>query len=265
MEGSMKRRFLSVILAAIIFASGVSARAAEETKKETIFTVTPRTWFMFGNLVDDEWFDSDPISMPLYGLSISVSPSQTPNWSFLINGYQGTADGNLIMTSPNQPHYPGTAHYQRTDIELLIRHTFPGTGLGLFSGPRYLNWRQRQSIPGVYNTVNDVNSDIWVPEIGVSYLSEIGESGRHRFFGNFGVGIAFNSWQSVYSLKVPILVTVKSSGSDKQPCIDVNIGYEYFFMKSGSAYLRYRQYALREGAGPGVNFNGPEIGLSFRF
>jgi hypothetical protein len=249
MEGSMKRRFLSVILAAVIFASGASVNAAEETKKETIFTVTPRTWFMFGNLIDAEWFDSDSISMPLYGLSISVSPSQTPNWSFLISGYEGTADGTLIMTSPNQPHYPGTAHYQRTDIELLIRRTFPGTGLGLFSGPRYLNWRQRQSIPDSYNTVNDV----------------IGESGRHRFFGNFGVGIAFNSWQSVYSLKVPILVTVKTSGNDKQPCIDVNLGYEYFFMKSGSAYLRYRQYSSREGVGPGVNFNGPEIGLSFRF
>jgi hypothetical protein len=255
----MKSGLSSFILAAMIIVSGSSVCAAEDTQNAPVFTVTPRTWFIYGNLVDAEWFDSDSISMPLYGLSVSVSPRQTPNWSFLINGYQGTANGSLIMTSPNQPHY------QRTDIELLIRHTFPKTGLGLFSGPRYLKWRQRQSIPGAYNTVNEVAADFWIPEIGVSYVSEIGASGRHRFFSNFAAGIAFISWRSAYTLRVPILVSVNSSGNDKQPCIDANIGYEYFFMKSSSAYLRYRQFALREGTQPGVNFSGPEIGLSFRF
>lgn len=267
----MKRRLLSFMLVAMIIICGTSVYAAEGKQQETIFTVTPRVWFVYGDLADKEWFDSDAIFLPMYGLSVSVTPGQMPNWSFLLNGYHGTSDGNnIVTTQPNQPHYSGTSDYERSDIEFLIRYTFPDTGLGLFIGPRYISWKRKQSVPSSNNFVNQTEAYSWIPQIGVSYVSEIGESGNHRVFSNLSVGVSKTSWESRMTVKVgPVVISEKLSGGDTQPCIDGNLGYEYFFTKFGSATLRYRFSIFREEAGPGqqrfTSFHGPEIGLSFRF
>lgn len=266
----MKRRLLSFMFAAMLITSGASVYAAEGMKQETVFNVTPRVWFAYADLSDQKWFDSDAIFIPMYGLSVSVTPGPIPNWSLLVNGYTGTSDGNIVTTQPGLPYHYGRAHYERFDIELLVRYTIPGTGLGLYLGPRYINWHREQKVPTLNDLVNKTDLDIWKAQIGVSYVSEIGESGKHRLFSNLSLGVAMISGKANWTQKYgPIVISIPSSGSGNQPFIDGNIGYEYFFGKLSSATLRYRFYILREDWGQGqekfTSFHGPEVGLSLRF
>ena len=271
----MGKRWLFGVLAALVMASGASVYAAEGTTQGAVFTVTPRVWFAFVDQADNESTYDDVMSMPLYGLSLSVNKPQTTNWSVLINGYSGTADNDLISTSEGSAvHHPGTADYDRYDIELLARYSFPGTGLGLFFGPRYVNWQRDQNVPKYVagmDLATTSDTDIWIPEVGVSCVSEIGESGKHRFFSNLTVGMAFISWEATAYLKLggAKMFAAKISDRQTEPCVDANIGYEFFFMKSSSVSLRYCLFLLREEIIPGqqgyTSYHGPEIGVSIRF
>jgi|WetSurMetagenome_2_1015567.scaffolds.fasta_scaffold26638_3 hypothetical protein len=264
----MNRRLVPIIVIATLLASCASSYAADNNQKRPVFTVTPRVWVAYVSLGDEGWTDSAAFALPMYGLSISVSPRQTPNWSFLINGYRGTADGDITATVPGAAQYPGTADYERFDVELLVRYTIPRTGLSLFSGPRYVKWRRTQSVPQYSGTFNRLDTDTWAPEFGIGYVSDVGESGRHRIFSNFTVGISRTSWR-VDQRIVPAQVFANVSGNETQISMDGNLGYEFNFAKFASASVRYRHFVLRENPGYGLqrftSYYGPEFGLSFRF
>jgi hypothetical protein len=261
-EEYMKRTITFFILAALFVTSGYSVSAAEVAKQETVVTVTPRVWFAFADMVDEAWSYSDSLFMPMYGLTASVAPRFVPNWAFLATALYGTSDGDLVTSDSN--HYDGSANYDRLDIELLARYTLPGTGLSLFFGPRYVNWQREQNVPAwKYHT--NLETNLLVGEVGAGNVSAIGESGKHRFFSNIMLGLAFSDfeWRSNDPAEKA------ESGSDVQPLIDANIGYEYLFTSSSSISFRYRMFSLREENDLGMtrwsSFQGPEIGLSYRF
>ena len=261
----MKRQLLFFLLAALFVTFGSSVYAEEAAQQKTIFTLTPRVWFAFADVADEDWYNAESFFMPMYGLTASVAPGFMPNFSFLLTGLYGTSDGDFV--TKGFPHYNGKADYDRLDIEFLARYTIPGTGLSFFLGPRYVRWNREHNVKawgwGDYRTKG--KSNIWVGEVGASYVSAIGESGKHRIFGNLTLGIAYTDWD--WRSNDPS--ERAESGHDTQPLVDANLGYEYLFTKSWSASLRYRIFALREENDLGLKrwavFHGPEIGLSFRF
>ena len=260
----MKKTIIFFIVAALLFTCGSSVYAAEAAQQEPVFTVTPRVWFAFVDSPDQGWYNAESTFMPLYGLTASLAPRNIPNWSFLITGLHGTSDGDITETEDGNL-YRGSADYNRSDIELLVRYTFPGTGLSLFFGPRYIKAKNEQKVPAWDNYRAKEESDIWAGEVGVGFVSSIGESGHHRFFSNLTLGIAYSKWD--WSSNNP--TEMPESGSGTEPMIDVNIGYEYLFTSSSSLSLRYRIFATRDENDFGQDrwglFHGPEIGLSFRF
>jgi hypothetical protein len=187
-----------------------------------------------------------------------------PNWSFLLTGLYGTANGDFRVTE-SVPHFKGKTDYERLDIEFLVRYTLPGTGLSFFVGPRYVNWEREQKVRGWGNYQTKLKSNLWVGEVGAGYVHAIGESGQHRLFSNLTLGIAYTDWR----WRSNDFRELAQSGHDTQPVVDANLGYEYLFTKSWSASLRYRIFAIREENDLGLKrwtiFHGPEIGLSFRF
>jgi hypothetical protein len=262
-EGQMKRQLLFFLLAALFVTSGSLVYAEEAAEQKTVFTLTPRVWFAFAEVADEGWYNAESFFIPMYGLTATVAPRFMPNWSFLLTGLYGTSNGDFVVES--LPHYSGSADYKRLDIEFLARYTFPGTGLSLFFGPRYVNWKLDHNVTawGDYHTKG--KSNIWVGEIGASYVHAIGESGKHRIFSNLTLGIAYCDWR--WSSNSPS--ERAQSGHNTQPLVDANLGYEYLFTKEWSASLRYRIFALREENDFGLKrwtvFHGPEIGLSLRF
>jgi hypothetical protein len=181
----------------------------------------------------------------------------------LVTGLYGTSEGDIIETEDGF-RFRGSADYHRLDIEFLVRYTFPGTGLSLFAGPRYVNWKAEQNVEAwMYKA--KTKTDLWAGEVGAGYVYTIGESGKHRCFSNLTLGIARldSDWSSndPYELRM--------SSRDTAPMVDANIGYEYLFTSAGSVSLRYRIFTMREQNDYKQRrwrtFHGPEIGLSFRF
>jgi opacity protein-like surface antigen len=262
-EGQMKRQLLFFLLVALFVTSGSSVYAEETAQEKTVITVTPRVWFAFAEVVDESWYNAESIFIPMYGLTATVAPSFIPNWSFLLTGLYGTAKGDIKVTE--SPNYKGKAYYDRLDIEFLVRYTFPGTGLSLFIGPRYVNWKSEQKVRAWNNYKAKTKTDVWAGEVGASYVHTIGESGQHRLFSNLTLGIAY--LDSDWSSNDPSERRV--SNRDTEPMVDANVGYEYLFTKNWSASLRYRIFTMREENDYNQHrwrtFHGPEIGLSFRF
>lgn len=260
-EVKMRRRLLFIILIALVVTCGTSVYAEDVAQQKTTVTVTPRVWFAFGDVADGDWYNAESFSIPMYGATVSMAPSFMPNWSFLLTGLVGESDGDFTATGGAS----GSADYERDDIEFLIRYTIPRTGLSFFFGPRYVNWQTEHETPAWGNYKTEDKSEIWAAEVGVGYVSAIGESGKHRFFSNITLGIAFIDWE--WKSNDPS--ERDESGSDSQPMVDLNIGYEYLFTNSASLSLRYRLFTLREendfGYDRWTTFHGPEIGISFRF
>ena len=258
----MKRQLLFFLLAALFVTSGSSVYAEEAAQQKTVFTLTPRVWVAFADVADENWYNAESFIMPMYGLTATVAPHFMPNWSFLLTGLYGTSDGDFV--TQGFP-FKGKGDYDRLDIEFLARYTLPGTGLSFFIGPRYVKWEREQKVKAWGNYRTKGKSDIWVGELGASYVSAIGESGKHRVFSNLTLGIAYSAWK--WRSNDP--TEIAQSGHDTQPLVDGNLGYEYLFTKSWSASLRYRIFAIREENDFKLKrwtvFHGPEIGLSFRF
>jgi len=260
----MKRQLLFFLLAALFVTSGSLVYAEEAAEQKTVFTLTPRVWFAFADVADEGWYNAESFFIPMYGLTATVAPRFMPNWSFLLTGLYGTSNGDFVVTE-SVPHYKGKADYERLDIEFLVRYTLPGTGLSFFLGPRYVKWQREQNVKAWGNYRTKGKSNLWVGEVGASYVHAIGESGKHRLFSNLTLGIAYSDWD--WRSNDPS--ERAQSGHNTQPLVDANLGYEYLFTKEWSASLRYRIFALREENDFGLKrwslFHGPEIGLSFRF
>jgi len=84
----------SVVILSLIICS--SSFASDATEAQTGFRVTPRLWLSYMDLQDDEETTTEAFFLPLYGLTVSVTPKSTPNLNFMFTGLFGDGDGEYV-------------------------------------------------------------------------------------------------------------------------------------------------------------------------
>jgi hypothetical protein len=220
----------SVLLLSLVICS--SSFASEATEAQTGFRLTPRLWLATIDLQDDEETSTEAYSLPMYGLTASVTPKATPNLNFMLTGLHGEGDGELVSLWGD-----GDTEGKRTDIEFLVRYNFPGKNFSIFAGPRYVAF-DKEDIVGSWRAETDTT--IWVIEVGAGTVTPISDDGRHRFFGNFTFGVAFSDYDYEDT------DGWDESESDTKPSIDFNFGYQYSIGASSSFSIRYRSFLLME-------------------
>lgn len=221
----------SVVLLSLIICT--SSFASDATEAQTGFRLTPRLWLSYMDIQDDEETSTEAFFLPLYGLTVSVTPKATPNLNFMLTGLYGDGDGEYI----NQWYGDGDIEGERTDIEFLVRYNYPDKPFTIFAGPRYVTFNSKATA-GVFREEDDTT--IFVIEVGAGTVTPISDDGRHRLFGNFTIGAAFmdydyedtDGWYE--------------SDSATYPSIDFNFGYQYSIGASSSFSTRYRAFMLME-------------------
>jgi hypothetical protein len=227
----------TVFLMVVFFCTPVFAQ------EKTSFSVTPRVWFASMDLPFEDYASYETFSLPMYGATVAVRPSFTPNVSFLLTVLTGSGDGEGVFAWNESANIDA----DRTDAELLARYSIPNTSFSLYGGLRYVTFDNDQAGTIVYDVtgtgVFDVfraktETDIWVAEVGLGAVANITESGRHRFFSNFTFGMSFSDWD--YSDNEGFA----SSGDDSAPMIDFNAGYQYSINERMSLSARYRLFTI---------------------
>ena len=117
----------SVVILSLIICS--SSFASDATEAQTGFRVTPRLWLSYMDLQDDEETTTEAFFLPLYGLTVSVTPKSTPNLNFMFTGLFGDGDGEYV----NQWYGDGEIEGERTDIEFLVRYNYPDKSFTIFA------------------------------------------------------------------------------------------------------------------------------------
>lgn len=223
-------------------------------------SVTPRVWITQVNLTESEGFDSEAVIVPMYGGSITITPPSAPNFSILATGFYGEGKGEAFGRDADVRD--GDSEVTRTDIEILLRYHIPETQLVVFGGPRYVTFDTSFEFSS-FDV--DLTSKIWVVEMGVGAFANITESGRHRAFGNFTLGVAFEEFES----KTDNDILFEGSESQTTATIDLNLGYQYLLTDTIGFNFRYRMFTIFTeddfAQGDLTTIHGPELGLALRF
>jgi hypothetical protein len=237
-------------------AAGIDRDNARSSGNRTRITLTPRVWVTQVNTVDFDEVDPGAYFVPMYGASLEIAPPDS-GFSIVATGFYGEGEGDVESLALGS----GDSEVTRADVELLLRYRVPNTQLILFGGPRYVFFDQELDVPGRNITEE---SDIIVGEIGVGTFGNLGESGRHRFFGNFMLGVAASFYEFENGFAVD-----EDSGTEVTGSIDVNVGYEYLVTGWASINLRYRMFLFFGeddfGQDDMTTVHGPEFGVAFRF
>ena len=207
-----------------------SAFAQDYETENSIINLTPRIWYSYVNLSSEDYSSTEMFALPLYGATLAVTPRSTPNWHYLLTGLYGEGDGETVSAYGN-----GKRDVERLDIELLARYNFPGRNFSLFVGPRYVKFDQTLNVPSF---TTDLQSKIYIFELGLGTHADLTEDGRHRLFGNFTLGLGRLEWD--YSDSDGLT----SSDSYFAPAIDFNTGYQYAITASTNVSLRYRLFSI---------------------
>jgi hypothetical protein len=246
-------RMLVLILGVAICAS---AFAADDSEDKTFIRLTPRIWFSFANTINDEDSSTEMFYLPMYGVTLTVTPKGAPNYNFLLTGFYG--EGNGDFRTAYDP--PGETEAERVDVELLVRYNFPGKNFSIFAGPRFVGF-DKKDMAGSFFANTDTT--VTLAEIGIGNVTNITDDGRHRFFGNFTFGVAFANYDYYDS------TGWTESDSGTYPAIDFNFGYQYSIGLSSSFSLRYRGFIIfdeNDYEQIRLNtFHGPELAFTINF
>jgi len=223
-------------------------------------TFTPRVWITHTNLTESEGFDAGAVLVPMYGGSITLTTPRTPNFSLLATAFYGTGEGDAFGSELATGE--GDSDVERTDIEILLRYHIPDTQLIVFGGPRYIIFDREFEFDS-FDV--DHTSEIWAIEAGVGTFGNLTDSGRHRFFGNFTLGVAFEAYESKTNNDNIFDGKEDSTGVS----IDVNLGYEYLLADWVNLNLRYRTFVIFTEddfeQSDLTTIHGPELGVALRF
>jgi hypothetical protein len=246
---------------------GTSAKSTGRSSVSDIVSIMPRVWITQVNLAESAAFDDGAVIVPMYGGSITVTPPGTPNFSIVATGFYGKGKGEACAGDFCPPEEELSSKIERTDIEILFRYHLPETQFVVFGGPRYVTFDTSYEFDEFPSIGVDETSDIWVLEIGGGAFANLGETGRHRFFGNFTLGVAFEDYESKPKVEFGIFETEKSS--DTTGTIDLNFGYEYLLVDWASLNFRYRMFNFFTTddffQADLTTIHGPELGLALRF
>ena len=239
---------------------GASTKSNWRSSIGDVVSITPRVWITQVNLTESESFDSGAVIVPMYGGSITITPPGTPNFSILATGFYGTGKGEAFGRDPDV--LEGDSKIERTDIELLVRYRIPETQLIVFGGPRYVTFDQSFEFSS-FDV--DQTSEIWVIEAGIGAFANLTDNGRHRFFGNFTVGAAFEAFES----KAKQEGVFDGKENQTTASIDLNLGYEYLLADWIDLNFRYRMFTIFTEddfvQDDLTTIHGPELGLALRF
>jgi len=240
---TVKLAFISWCLVLIFSAN---AAAQEENRSGWQFSATPRLWVSALTIPDEDNVSSGAVLIPLYGGTVSVSPGFAPNWSLLFTGLHGTGSGDIVFIRPFNPLAPGcfqcsgTQTVTRTDVEALLRYTW-ASGINLSAGGRYIKFdsdvtAETFSSSGRFSS--HAENTIMLGEIAVGFIHELSQNGRHRMFGN--VTGAFGTLKNKFTDSIG----TNESSTNPTAGIDINVGYEYWFLPYANMGLRYRSFVL---------------------
>ncbi len=209
------------------------AVADQEMEQETGISFMPRFWLSTIDPLTGAVAKKESYFLPMYGGTLSIRPSWTTKYQFLLTGMWGGGEGEInwptqslntvvetgfgpvpanFYTSPAS----GKAEVERFDLELLVRRLFPDKWFSLFFGPRIATWKETTAgkagynllvgpIPplnitvsqeGNYDIAIDLDSNLYAFELGLGTVAEMSESGRHLLFSNFIFGLAYTDWKA---------------------------------------------------------------------
>lgn len=259
----MKKIIRNLLAVFLFFLFCTPAFPQDFEKEKTNFSVTPRVWFAYTDLPAEDYTSVESFWIPMYGATVTVSPSSTPNFSFLLTALTGDGDGDAAVTYIADP---AELEADRTDVELLVRYAIPEMNSSLYFGYRYVTFDQTLKVPS-FSFSADTDSNLHAIELGLGTTANITESGRHRIFGNFTFGLTFSDWDYKDT------DGFSSSGNDTSPMIDFNAGYQYSVSEHFSFSIRYRLFAYMQDTefkddvfqDKLVAIHGPELGLTWTF
>lgn len=225
-----------------------------------LISVTPRVWITHVNPTESSGFDSSAVLVPMYGGSITITPPSAPDFSIVATAFYGKGEGEAFGRDADV--LDGDSEITRTDIELLLRYRIPETQLIVFGGPRYVTYDQNFEFDS-FDV--DTTSKIWIVEAGIGAFGDITESGRHRFFGNLTLGLAFDTFES----KTDRDLSFDGKEDQTTGTVDVNLGYQYLIADWVSFNFRYRMFTIFTEddfeQSDLTTIHGPELGLALRF
>lgn len=252
-------RLLVLISLMFLILSFPLVSQAEEEGGGWRFGVTPRLWISAATIPDEDNVSNGTVLLPLYGATLSVTPGFAPNLSVLATAFHGSNDGDGVFLPTRTD---GTLDMERTDIEVLLRYVFPGTGINIHAGGRFVRFiTEFEADSGTFD--NRDETELWLGEVGVGLVREISEDGHHRLFANLtGVlGNGDNDFKDSQGFR--------SSDSDLSVGADINVGYQWWVTTWANVGLRYRSFVLTTendfDLDKFVSIHGPEasIGLVF--
>lgn len=262
-SGRMYACLLPSLLSLLLILSAVPPSAAgrhrtaadnpDDTEIVTGVRLTPRFWVSAVNPVDGEGESKEQYVLPFFGGTVLVSPSATPNTNYLLTGLYGEGEGEYLLLGSAL----GESTMKRFDLELLIRRNFPGKGLSLFFGPRFIGFEE-SNVAASFQA--ETTTDMVIVEFGLGSVTDITENGQHRVFANFVPGIANVSWDYEDN------DGVTDSDSSIRPTLDLNLGYQLGLGDRAALSARYRGFFVSDEndyeQSRLVTVHGPEFALS---
>ena len=271
--GATLRFFSQLVLVCVVVSALLVSWANQAMARKTVISVSPR---FYSTWIESSEF-TEPIFVPIGGLSVSVAPAGLPGWDFTLNGLYGEGEADFRSASLD-PSFgfggDGEVEAARGDIEFLVRYSGPNSGAYLVAGARYINFQEEFFLDAdsaffFAGKVEETESQIYVAEIGAGFAAPISKSGRHAAFGNliFGFG-------GVNLEETPLncnFACVRTENDGFVFLVDTNVGYQYTIENWVSLSLRYRLIAAHtSGSDDGLEsdiavVHGVDVAATFRF
>lgn len=261
----MLNRLGFAAIASVLLCSWVNQATAQSTS----YSVSPRIYTTW--IEADEF--SEPIFVPMVGLSVSVAPAPLPRWDFTLNGLYGEGDSDFRSASLDTSFgFGGDGHVDvtRGDIEFLMRYRFPDSGAYVVGAARYIHFKEEFFLDATSpfffaGKVDESIIDIYLGEFGGGVATGISKNGRHALFGNVVIGLGkFESEEKPSNCNFACIDT-KDDGFAY--LVDTNFGYQYAMKSWLSLSLRYRLIAVQTSGEERdlALVHGPEVAATFRF
>ena len=271
--GATLRFFPQLVLVWVVVSALLVSWANQAMAEKTVFSVSPR---FYATWIESSEF-SEPIFVPMGGLSVSVAPGGLRGWDFTLNGLYGGGEADFRSASLD-PSFgfggAGKVEAARGDIEFLVRYSGPNSGAYLVAGARYINFKQEffLDVEQEFFFAGKVEEDveeIYLAEIGAGFAKPISKSGRHAAFGNVTFGFGGRSSEATPSNCK--FACVRTTDDDFAFLVDTNVGYQYTIENWLSLSLRYRLIAVHfSGSDDTLEqdiglVHGVDVAATFRF
>ena len=275
--GATLRFFSQLVLVWVVVSALLVSWANQAMAEKTVFSVSPR---FYATWIESSEF-SEPIFVPMGGLSVSVAPGGLRGWDFTLNGLYGEGESDFRRLGESAAlgfGGPGQVEAARGDIEFLVRYSGPNSGAYLVAGARYINFEQEffldvTNVDFLAGKVEEDVEEIYLAEIGAGFAKPISKSGRHAAFGNVTFGFGGRSSEATTSNCNPggFEGCGRTTDNDFAFLVDTNVGYQYTIENWLSLSLRYRLIAVHfSGSDDTLEqdiglVHGVDVAATFRF